>query len=274
MIDPTRIDYSHLDRPEVLRFLFHPRGEYYGMEKPENAADVLIPVEDNIVVGGRFHVAHPSGPAILFFHGNGEIVADYDEMGPLYNRMGINFLAVDYRGYGRSTGSPTISTMMRDCHAIFEFTVKWLQDKGRMGPLIAMGRSLGSASALELACHYRDRMSGLIIESGFAYAGPLLRLLGIDPESLGFKEEAGFGNLDKIRGWDKPALIIHAEFDRIIPFAEGEALYHACPSSEKKLLKVPGADHNDIFVRGLKEYLREVDALAKRACVAEGLSRL
>ena len=270
MVDRSQIDYSHLDRPEILHFLFHPRGEYYGTEKPPNATDVLIPVEDNVVVGGRFHVAQQAAPSLLFFHGNGEIVADYDEMGPLYNRMGINFLAVDYRGYGRSTGSPTITAMMRDCHEIFEFSVKWLKDKGCTGPIIAMGRSLGSASALELASHYRDRMSGLIIESGFAFAAPLLRLLGINPDAIGFKEEEGFRNLDKIRTWDKPALIIHAELDQIIPLSEGEALYHACPSSEKTLLKIPSADHNDIFVRGLREYLREVEALARRVGAAKG----
>lgn len=265
MVDRSRIDYSHLDRPEILLFLFHPRGEYRGVEKPPNAADVLIPVEENVVIGGRFHMAQHGAPNLLFFHGNGEIVADYDEMGPLYNRMGINFLAVDYRGYGLSTGSPTITAMMRDCHEILEFSVKWLKDHGYTGPLIAMGRSLGSASALELASHYKDRMSGLIIESGFAYAGPLLRLLGINPEAIGFKEEKGFRNLAKIKTWDKPALIIHAELDQIIAFSEGQALYEACPSSDKTLLKIPFADHNDIFARGLKHYLKEVEALARKA---------
>ena len=80
----------------------------------------------DMVVGGRFHMAEKSAPNILFFHGNGEMVADYDEMGPLYNRIGINFLPVDYRGYGRSTGQPTITAMMRDCHVIFDFAKKWL----------------------------------------------------------------------------------------------------------------------------------------------------
>ena len=265
MIDLSRIDYAHMDRPEILLFLFHPRGEYRGAEKPPNAVDVLIPVEENMVVGARFHGAERSAPNLLFFHGNGEIVADYDEMGPLYNRMGINFLAVDYRGYGRSTGSPTITAMMRDCHLIFEFTSKWLEDTGCTGPLIAMGRSLGSASALELASHHKDRMSGLIIESGFAYAGPLLRRLGINPDAMGFKEEKGFRNLEKIKTWDKPALIIHAEQDHIIPFSDGEALYRACPAPDKTLLKVRGANHNDILIRGFDDYMNAVKDLAKRA---------
>jgi fermentation-respiration switch protein FrsA (DUF1100 family) len=121
-----------------------------------------------------------------------------------------------------------------------------------------MGRSLGSASVLELAAAYKDLIDGLIVESGFAYAGPLFTLLGIDFAALGFKEEKGFRNVDKIKNFDKPTLIIHAEYDHIIPYSNGQTLYDACPSEDKKLLKIPGANHNDIFMRGLQEYLAAV----------------
>lgn len=268
MFDTSSIDYSQLDRPEILRVLFHPRAEYGGAAKDSGAMDVQILVDENTMVGGRFHMGHLPGPNILFFHGNGEIAADYDEMGPLYNRLGLNFLAVDYRGYGRSTGSPTITAMVRDCHMIFDFSLKWLKDQRYAGPLIVMGRSLGSASALELGSRYKEHLAGLIVESGFAYTGPLLRLLGVNPGAIGFKEEEGLGNLDKIKTWDKPALIIHAEYDHIIPLAEGEALYHACPSPDKTLLKIPGANHNDIFVRGFNEYMRAVKGLAETAAAS------
>ena len=264
-INVSRSDYSHLDRPEILTRLFHPRPEYGAREKPENATDLLIPVEEDALVGGRFHMTSKSAPNLLFFHGNGEIVADYDQMGPLYNGMGVNFLPVDYRGYGRSTGEPTIAAMMRDCHVIFEFTRKWLEKNGYTGSFITMGRSLGSASALELASHYRDRIDGLIVESGFAFAGPLLQLLGLNLAAIGFREEKSFRNQEKIRKWDKPTLIIHAEYDHIIPFSEGQALYAACPSKDKTLLKIPGANHNDLFAVGLTEYMRELRILIGRA---------
>ena len=65
-------DYSHLDRPEILMHLFHPRPEYGASGKPDNAIDVLIPVEKDIVVGGRFHMTSKSAPNILFFHGTGK----------------------------------------------------------------------------------------------------------------------------------------------------------------------------------------------------------
>ncbi len=265
MLDRFHSDYSHLDRPEVLMRLFHPRPEYGSNGKPANAIDLLIPVENDIVVGGRFHMIEKSAPNILFFHGNGEIVADYDELGPLYNRMGMNFLPIDYRGYGRSTGRPAVTTMMRDCHAIFEFTKEWLDGNGYTGTFIAMGRSLGTASALELASHHKIRMDGLVVESGFAHTGPLLALLGVNTSAMGFREEKGFRNLEKIRTSDKPTLVIHAEFDHIIPFSDGQALYDACPSSDKTLLKIPGADHNDIFMRGLDGYMKAVRILTERS---------
>jgi len=128
-----------------------------------------------------------------------------------------------------------------------------------------MGRSLGSASALELAAAYRKVVDGLIIESGFAYAGPLLQLLGIDLEALGFKEEKGFGNIAKVKKFNKPTLIIHAEYDHIIPFSDGQALFQACPSDSRTFLKIPGANHNDIFMRGLQEYLAAVGKLVDSA---------
>jgi fermentation-respiration switch protein FrsA (DUF1100 family) len=263
MIDISKIDYSALDRPEVLLYLFHPRPEPRPWKAPvsepaeliADQKDHLIPVEKDIVIGARFHMAEKSGCNILFFHGNGEIVADYDDFAPIFNQMGINFLAADYRGYGQSTGKPTVTGMMRDCHVIFDYVQNWLQKNNYPGPLIAMGRSLGSASVLELAFHYQDRLDALIVESGFAHAGPLLRLLGIDPQTLGFREEAGFRNIDKIGQFHKPTLIIHAEFDHIIPLSDGKALFEACPSKNKTMLEIPGANHNDIFMRGMNAYM-------------------
>jgi fermentation-respiration switch protein FrsA (DUF1100 family) len=253
-------------------FLFHPRPEPAELQfrtadrtgQDSKTADVMIPVAEDVAIGARFHMAAKAGANILFFHGNGEIVADYDELGGVYNSMGVNFLAVDYRGYGRSSGQPTVSAMMGDCHIIFDFVRQWLRENYFAGPLIMMGRSLGSASALELAAAYRNEVDGLVVESGFAYAGPLLQLLGIDSEVLGYREEEGFGNIDKIRQFEKATLIIHAEFDHIIPFSDGQALFDACPSVDKTLLMIPGANHNDIFMRGLQEYLAAIGKLVER----------
>jgi len=268
MIDISKIDYLAFDNPIITNSLFYPRPERSYSVDGESAKSILIPVEKDVVVGARFHVAKREAANILFFHGNGEIVADYTDMAILYTDMGINFLPVDYRGYGLSTGKPTVTSMMKDSHVIFDYVKKWLRENEYSGSFIVMGRSLGSASALELAFHYKKDIDGLIIESGFSYAGPLLRLLGINIDSLGVSEDQGFRNLDKIRSFDKHTLIIHAEYDHIISFSEGRLLFETCPSSDKMFLKIPNANHNDIFIHGMSAYLESVKWIAENSAVA------
>ena len=170
-------DDSLLDRPEVLACLFYPRPGFT-QATPANTCDLLIPVAEGVMVGARCHLADPEATNILFFHGNGEIAEDYDDLGPLFARCRINFLMADYRGYDSSTGSPTSSARLADSYAILRFVTGWLSDQDHTGPLIVMGRSLGSAPAVELACHDPEAIAGLILESAFAHTGLLLRRLG------------------------------------------------------------------------------------------------
>ena len=247
-----------LDRPEVLASLFHPRSG----DGPSRRADVLdlrMPMADGTVIGGRCHRADPAAANILFFHGNGEIAEDYDDLGPLFAQRRINFWVADYRGYGASTGSPTASALLADSHAILRLVTGWLSDQDHPGPLIVMGRSLGSAPALELASHHPEAIAGLILESGFAHTGPLLRRLGVNLAALRFEERQGFRQLAKMQTFAKPTLIIHAEYDHIIPLADGQALYEASPARDKQLLTIPGADHNTIFAVGWRPYLAAVE---------------
>jgi alpha-beta hydrolase superfamily lysophospholipase len=265
--DATR-DYRVLDRPDVLQVLFHPRRTEGPVDGGDRFRELLIPVDDDVSIGARFYPAPDPAATILFFHGNGEIVPDYDAIAPLFGRTGVNFFVVDYRGYGISGGQPTVSAMMRDAHRIFRFVVDFLGERAIEGPLIVMGRSLGSASALELAASYTDRISGLIIESGFAWAGPLLELLGIAPGRIGLDRSAGFANLEAIRKYFGPTLVIHAEFDHIIPFSDGQALYDASPAETKVLIMIRGANHNDIFIRGMDYYLEAIHTLVETCTAA------
>jgi uncharacterized protein len=258
------MDYRVWDRSDILSAVFHPRPELGPAPADPHIKDHRIQVAKGIHVGARFHLTSPTDANLLFFHGNGEIVADYDQLGSLYGRLGINLLAVDYRGYGRSSGQPTISGMITDCHAVLDYVRSWMNGQGCTGPLAVMGRSLGSASALELASVRADEIGALIIESGFAFAIPLLRLLGVDPGSLDFSEESGFDNLNKIRKYTGPTLLIHAENDHIIPFSDAMALYRASSAQDKTLLKIKDANHNDIFLRGLDDYLQAIRGLVDR----------
>ena len=221
-----------------------------------------IPVDPGVHIGGKFFAVSPDAPTILFFHGNGEIVSDYDDLGHVYRQIGVNFLPVDYRGYGRSTGSPTVSAMMDDCHRIFTFVKDYLRQASFTGPLILMGRSLGSASALELASCHSDEIDALVIESGFAHIIPLLMLLGINAPVLGIDTDP-FDHTGKIARYTGPLLVIHAEEDHIIPFTDGRELFEAATSQYKGFLGIAGANHNTIFAVGLDRYMQAIAELIR-----------
>ncbi len=252
-----------LDRPLILYRLFHPRPDRG--PPPEGAADLEIPVAEGVCLGARFHPAAPGSPTLLFFHGNGEVAADYDDLGPVFAGAGWNFLAVDYRGYGRSTGRPTATALLADARAAFGWLRPWLAERGCPGPVAVFGRSLGSAPALELAAALGwPEVAGLVVESGFAELLPLLRVLGLDPAELGLSEAQGFGNPEKIARYGGPTLVIHGERDHLIPVGHGRALFAASGSRDKRLLVIPGADHNSLFAHGLEAYLRAVADLGRR----------
>lgn len=256
-------DYSVFDIPEVLQVLFHPRPDL-GSHRPHGSSDLTFDVEGNVSIGARFHAVGKQDPIILFFHGNGEIASDYDDLAPLFTRMGLNFMVFDYRGYGRSTGMPTVTHMMADCRVLFEQALKMLGDQGYEGRIIVMGRSLGSASALEIASAFPDRIDAMIIESGFAYIMPLLSLLGLYTSIPGISEEAGPENHKKITSIQAPTLVIHAEHDHIIPFSDGQTLYDNSGAKDKTFLEIKGADHNTIFYSGLEDYMQAVFNLANK----------
>lgn len=257
-------DFHLYDHPEITKRLFYPRPEWnISVTTDKQPLFLMIPVTPSVCVGGYFHKTGEDCPTVLFFHGNGEVASDYHDIAPFFTERHLNFLVVDYRGYGRSGGSPTVSAMMADCYAILDFVRDWLSQEGYNGGLIVMGRSLGSASALELAWGRSSNFDALIIESGFAYLAPLLRLLGIEPRLLGLAEVDPFRHLEKIGSYAKPTLIIHAQYDHIIACSEGKTLYEASGAQEKRFVEIKGANHNNLFVLGMTQYLTAVSDLVK-----------
>jgi len=248
-------DYSVLDRPEILRFLFYPR-EDWG-PPPPGARDHFVPVEGDVAISCRFYPFHQSAPSILFFHGNGEVVTDYDWIAPLYIKAGLNLFVADYRGYGASGGMPAVSSIMADSHPIFNYFRDMLKEGGYDSRLFIMGRSLGAYSMVEIASHYQEQLKGLIAESGFANISRLLRYLSvpIDPQRFKALVEA---HLEKIRSICLPVLIIHGEWDEIIPPTEATRFYETVGSKEKRLVTVPGAGHNDILLLGMELYFSAI----------------
>jgi pimeloyl-ACP methyl ester carboxylesterase len=246
-------DYSILDRPEILRFVFYPRRDW--TSPPAGANDYMVPVEEGVAISCRFYPASPGAPCILYFHGNGEVACDHDWIAPLYAREGISLFVADFRGYGRSGGFPTFSNMTADAHTIFDFFRETVRSSGRGGLLFLMGRSLGSHSAAELALHHAEHLGGLIIESGSSNVARLARLFGLSSERLAKLGEALSA---RNRSITLRTLIIHGERDSLIPSSEAITLHEELGSPEKRLVIIPGADHNDIMLVGTEQYFSAI----------------
>ena len=250
-------DYSSLDKPSVLRYVFYPRRD--STPCPKNAFDLSVPVGDHVSIACRFHIGDSQWPWILFFHGNGEVVSDYDEIAPIYHERRVNLAIADYRGYGTSGGIPTLTALIGDAQALFEAAKKELVDRGFDNRLWIMGRSLGSISALELAYRYPDGVHGLIIESGFCSVVRILTNLGIPAPETDL-EKVDQECLESIGKVSVPTLVMHGERDTLVPLKEAKDLYRNLGSKKKELLIIPAADHNNIMIVGFEKYF---DALER-----------
>jgi fermentation-respiration switch protein FrsA (DUF1100 family) len=238
-----------IDRPAVNSAIFFPRPDP-GLPAPQGSTDLRVPVGDGVDVAVRYHPSDLSLPTVLHFHGNGEIVADYDDIAPVFHSIGASLVSADYRGYGRSTGTPSARSLIEDAPIILDRVLAFLSERDHTGPLVVMGRSLGSAPAIELASTRGDDIAALIVESGFAQTPPLLALFGISMESLGLADMSGMDNEDKMGAVRMPVLVLHAEGDILLPPWNGERIHERAATNDKRLVTIPNADHNNIMAFG------------------------
>src|SRR5687768_9336185 len=100
--DPTP-DYSLIDRTGLGSMIFYPRGD--GSPPPESAEDHQFEVSPGVRLGARLYVSNPAHPTVLYFHGNGEVASDHDDIAGFYRQIAVNLFVVEFRGYGRSAGT-------------------------------------------------------------------------------------------------------------------------------------------------------------------------
>jgi len=240
-----------LDDPAIVSRLFYPRRAVQGRSENPNAKDGLIPVDDTASLGYRYFTDPSAERVLLYFHGNGEVAADYDFIAPLYAHIGVVLLVVDYRGYGWSTGQPLTSTLLTDGEAVLPKLDDILGEASKL-PLYLMGRSLGSGPAIHLAHKSSEHFVGLIIESGFADMPSVFRRLQI-PVDLDTITDLPIGNARRMQEISLPTLIIHGEADQLLPVENGQQLYDAAGATHKRILRVPNAGHNDLLGRASRD---------------------
>ncbi len=250
-----QLDYSILDDPSLIQFVFFPRKDW--TPSPAGAVDHFVPVGKDISISCRFYSIGQYSPSILYFHGNGEVASDYDWIAPLYNQIGINLFLADFRGYGRSGGTPSFSSVASDAHSILDYFEETLISGGYTSNKYVMGRSLGSQSAIELAANYPERINGLILESGFTQNRRLLGQIGL-PLVIPGMEDFEKRSLELLSTITMPALLIHGEIDTLISPAESEVIYNHIGADRKRLVIIPDAGHNDIMPVGMDVYFDSI----------------
>ena len=198
--------------------------------------------------------------AVLYFHGNAGHLAGRAEIARRWAERGLDVLLFDYRGYGRSGGSPSEAGLYRDARAAY----RHLRRERGLSPerILLHGHSLGAAVAVELASE--RPAAGLVVSAGFASVPSLAsRLYGWLPDRAfrGWTRNR-FDSESRIAGARLPVLTVAGGRDEIVAAAEVRRLYEAA-AGPKRWVEVAGARHNDLLDR--TAFWRAAEAFAERA---------
>ncbi len=231
-------------------FIYFPDRDLVG-----DPGDVGLPFEDVTFAasdGVRLHGWFVSGQKAitwLWFHGNaGNISHRLENLELLHDELGVSVFLFDYRGYGRSEGTPSEEGTYRDGEA----ALAYLRSRADVDAdrIIYFGRSLGAGVAVELAVG--EPPFALILESPVPSIPELARrhypFLPVWP-LIGTKYDS-LGKIDKIAA---PLLVLHGDRDDVVPFAAGRELFEAA-NEPKEFYTIRGAGHNDTYLVGGEEY--------------------
>lgn len=223
--------------------------------------DLLIDTADGERLHGWYVPASHTRGVLLFFHGNAGNISHRLESIQIFNRLGLDVLIVDYRGYGQSTGKPSETGTYRDAQATWDYLVK--SRTIAPGRIIVFGRSLGGAVGAWLASQLPPEQApaAVIIESSFTSGAAMARrLYPFFPARL--LTRLKYPVVEYAARLGSPVLVVHSRDDEIIPFAMGRAIF-AAVNQPKEFIELRG-DHNAGFwisraayAAGLEKFMTE-----------------
>ncbi len=222
--------------------------------------EVSLRTEDGVPLHGWWlPAARPARQTLLFLHGNAGNIAHRLDSLRIFHELGVDTLIIDYRGYGKSGGTPSESGTYADASAAWHYLTRVRAVPA--GRIVVFGRSLGAAVAVWLATH--RTVGALIIESGFT---SLPDLAAHHYSWLPVRRLArySYDSAARLPRVSVPILVVHSRDDEIIPFEHGHHLFAVAP--EPKQFLILDGDHNAGFltsrtryVAGLRRFLDGLD---------------
>ena len=224
--------------------LYQPSSEFVGNWEPPAAIgfeEAHFTTDDGVALHGWFKDVPERRAVVLFMHGNAGNVATWaGSAHGLSDRERVAILVFDYRGYGKSTGLPDEAGIYADARAARSWLARRTQI--REEDVVLLGRSLGGGVAVQLASELPPR--GLILMNTFTSAPAAAQsFFPLVPTSWIMTQR--YDSLSKIGKYEGPLLMTHGEKDKVIPVAQGKALYAAAGSTQKQLILDPAGGHND-----------------------------
>ncbi len=254
-----------LDTPQVSGCYFFPRRDPIAEPHVVSVDDVQLHCHDN---------RRDASVTLLHFHGNGGTVGDYVNRGADdgFQSLDARIVFAEYRGYGGSNGEPQLVAQLDDCEAILDSLD--VSDQN----VIVFGRSIGSLYAVELAAR-RPNLGGLVLESGIddpaerflTYAD--LETLGVSPETVAEQAKHHFDHEAKLRPFQQPSLVLHAEDDSLINLSHAQRNHGWLSEGNQhaRLVTFAAGGHNAIMMMNYEPYFNEVAKLIQQVAQrAEG----
>jgi hypothetical protein len=258
----------------ILLLMLNEEGMIYFPPGPDAADrdDQGLGVEDaqfTSADGTKLHgwyLEHPRPRAhVLLCHGNAE---DVRFLGPLLryyrDELHCSALAWDYRGYGKSEGSPSELGILEDAKA----AQAWLAERAGIRPqdVVIVGRSIGGGVAVDMAANTGAR--GLVLERTFT-SMPDAAAIHFPWLPVRLLMRTQYNSLEKIGRYQGPLLMSHGTRDEVIPYELGRRLFDAAPSPGKIFIDEPGFGHNDPHSRkyeqALAKFLEALPPLSDRS---------
>jgi uncharacterized protein len=199
-----------------------------------------------------------SDQALLYLHGNGGNLSHRGgSIIKLRDILQASTLIIDYPGYGKSAGTPT----EQGCYQAADAAYDWLTQEKKIAPtkILLYGASLGGGVAVELASR-KDHRALILVKTFTSMPAVASDIYWWLPVPIHALMNNRFDNISKLPSCRRPVFIGHGTDDTMIRYAHGEKLYQAA-NEPKRLLPMPGTDHNDKlpgeFFTSLKEFLQQ-----------------